>query len=153
MNILFIIYFILFDVWKLHNNFRDILDFVRLMKFFGEFNESRVCSLAQDALINRYLHLNSAEYLILCWLNHVPLKAIQKYKHIPNHTLDREIQNYMKDPDQYFFYPRKTEEETLEIERFVNAVEQMRGVGITWLVKRTKNYGHYSNRWDPKGSQ
>jgi hypothetical protein len=69
-------YFILFDVWKLHNNFRDILDFVRLMKFFGEFNESRVCSLAQDALINRYLNLNSAEYLILCWLNHVPLKAM-----------------------------------------------------------------------------
>jgi hypothetical protein len=135
----------------MHNNFKDILDFVRCIKIFDNtFDESRICSLAQEALINGRLRLNSAEYLILSWINYVPLKAIQKYKKIHKLALGREINHYMSNPDDYYFYPQNSEEDVLEMQKFLNAVEKMRGVGITWTIKFTKKCGHYSNLSDPK---
>lgn len=144
-------YFILYDIWHLKKDFRDILAFVKCIKIFEPtLDQSKICSLAQDALINGRLRMNSDEYLILSWINRVPLRAIQKYKKIHKLTVCNNIKKYMENPDDFYFYPRNPTEDVLHMQDFLNAVEKTRGVGITWTTKFTRNFGHYSNRSEPK---
>ena len=143
-------YFILYDIWHLRNNFKDILDFIKCIKIFDStFNESKIASLAQDALINRRLHMNFEEYLILSWINKVPLRAIQKYRKIHKLTVTQHIKKYTTHPEDYYFYPRNPKSDIMYMKAFLDAVETMRGVGITWTTKFNRNFGHYSNRSEP----
>jgi hypothetical protein len=138
-------YFILYDIWNIRQNFSDILEFTKIIKIFNrKIDQSKICSLAQDALMNGKLKMNTDEYMLLCWKNYVPLRVIRKYnKKIYSQSLNRNIKHYKENPDDYFFYPKNSKEDDMLIKQFVEAVEKMKGVGITWTMPFTKNAGHY----------
>jgi hypothetical protein len=136
-------YYIIYDVWKFHHNFKDILAFVKCVKIFGdEFNESRICSLAQAALLNQYLKINRDEFIVLCWMHRIPLKAVRKYdKKIYSQTYNRLVKQYKTNPADFYFYPRNKEEDIIEIQKFINTIDNMKGVGITWTLEPSKRFG------------
>jgi hypothetical protein len=144
-------YFILYDIWHMHQNFKDILDFIKAISFFDKtLDISKTASLAQDALINRRFQINFEEYVLLGWLHNVPHTAFHKYRKIHKLTICRLIQDYMKNPDKYYFYARNQPEDIIYMQQFVNAVDKMRGVGVTWTYKFSRRTKNYSNRWEPK---
>lgn len=140
-------YFIMWDIWRLHNNFRDILNFVKCVKIFNDnFDESLICSITQEALMTRKLQINKDEYVILTWINRVPLKAVQKYGKIHKRTLGMAVERYTKNPDIYYFAPRNSTENVMQMKNFLEAVKIMKEVGLAWTEIATRNSGKYLNR-------
>jgi len=116
------------DLVKLNNNLMDLMDFIDTVAIFGQYSPEELKPIAKEIIGSNYYRPGRGEFLVLAHKMNIPMKVARKRVGFANNKYYELIQQEKKDPRM--FYPRLTEEKYRLVKQFLNALEQLKGVGI-----------------------
>lgn len=121
-------YFICQDLYKINNEFLDIIDYIQFANNLSKFNINVVSEAAQRVLTFPSHKPTREEIIISGAFAEAKMVDIKKYVSINNRDYYKIVDNARKNPP--YFYTRLGPEEIEEVKKFVEFHYKIKEVGI-----------------------
>lgn len=121
-------YFICQDLYKINNEFFDVVDYIQFANNLSKFDINVVSEAAQRVLTFPSHRPTREEIIISGALANVSMRRIKKYVSINNRDYYKIIENTRNNPP--YFYTRLAPNEIKEVKIFIEFHNKFKEVGI-----------------------
>lgn len=115
-------------ILKKHNNIMELMNIVDCLASYGEYPAEPVKVIVNEIITSRRYAPTEEERIILMYLAKIPVNTIKKLTRKSGKSLYNIINTHAQ--DNRAFYPRLIQEQTIILNKFLDAIKALKELSI-----------------------